>query len=291
MPSFFAQKQSMAKSNILKISVEGTEIQVVQVNNVDYISLTDIARKTDDRTDLVLQTWMRNMATVEYLGLWEQLYNPGFNPYGFAGIKSKTGSNSFYLSVSNWIQETNAIGIISKSGRYGGTFAHKDIAIQFCYWLSPTFQLYLIREFQRLNEERQSALEWDMRRLISKTNYHIHTDAVRQNLVPHLKWNTGTEGFYFASEADVLNVAVFGMTAAQFRQAQPEIRGNLRDNASHEQLIVLANLEAINSELIRDGLSQDERAMKLNEIAIYQMQILSTLPALRQLPDAVRDGF
>ncbi len=273
----------MSKSSVLKLTVEGAEIRVIQTQNTDYVSLTDIARKTDERTDLVLQTWMRNMATVEYLGLWEQLYNPGFNPYGFAGIKSRTGSNTFYLSVSHWIQETNAVGIQSKTGRYGGTFAHKDIALHFCYWLSPSFQLYLIREFQRLNEERQAALQWDVRRLLSKVNDHIHTDAVRQNLVPVLSWHTKQEGFYFASEADVLNVAVFGMTAAQWRQLNPENKGNLRDHASHEQLIILANLEAINAELIREGLGQDERAAKLNEIAIYQMQILSNLPALRGL--------
>lgn len=237
----------MAKSNSLKLTVEGTEIRVERVSGGDYVSLTDIARRSDERTDLVLQTWLRNMSTVEYLGLWGQLYNPDFNPYGFAGIKNQTGSNSFYLSANQWIRETNAIGIVSKQGRYGGTFAHKDIAIQFCYWLSPTFQLYLIREFQRLNEERQLAMEWDMRRLIAKTNYHIHTEAVRQNLVPVINWNTQGEGFYFASEADVLNVAVFGMTAAQFRQANPTQKGNLRDHASHEQPIVLANLEAINA--------------------------------------------
>jgi KilA-N domain len=273
----------MAKSEVVKLTVEGIEIRVARVNGTDYISLTDIARKTDDRTDLVLQTWMRNMATVEYLGLWEQLYNSSFNPYGFAGIKNKTGSNSFYLSVTQWIQETNAIGIQSKTGRYGGTFAHKDIAIQFCYWLSPSFQLYFIREFQQLHEERQVALQWDVRRLISKTNYHIHTDAVRNNLIPLMNKNTRKEGFYYASEADVLNLAVFGVTAAQWKIASPQLNGNLRDHASHEQLIIIANLEAINAELIRDGLGQEERAIKLNEIAIYQMEILSNLPRLRAL--------
>jgi hypothetical protein len=273
----------MPKPDVVKLTVEGVEIRVSRVNNNDYISLTDIARKSDERTDLVLQTWMRNMATVEYLGLWEQLYNPTFNPYGFAGIKSKTGSNSFYLSVSQWIQETNAIGIQSKTGRYGGTFAHKDIAIQFCYWLSPSFQLYFIREFQQLHEERQATLQWDVRRLISKTNYHIHTDAVRNNRVPMIDWRTKHEGMYFANEADVLNVAVFGLTAAQWKLQDPTAKGNMRDNATHEQLIILANLEAINAELLRDGLSQEVRAAKLNEIAVYQMQILENLPSLRQL--------
>lgn len=270
------------------INVKGTEISVLKQNDEDFVSITDIVRgyvssDEDQRnSDYFILNWLRLGSTVEFLGVWEQLHNPNFNPVGFDRIKMSLTSNTFRLSAKKWTEETNAIGIVAKAGRYGGTYAHRDIAIQFCYWLSPTFQIYLIKEFQRLNSERRESLQWDVRRLLTKVNYHIHANAVRQSLVPVINWHTKTEGFYFASEADVLNVAVFGMTAAEWRAAYPQLEGNMRDHATPEQLIILANLEAINAALIRDGLSQDERAMKLNEIAVYQMEILSSLPKISQ---------
>lgn len=271
------------------LNVKGTAITIFSQNEADYVSLTDIAKGFVDNeeqrnSDYFILNWLRLGNTVEFLGAWELLHNTGFNPVGYDRIRMNLTSNAFRLSVKKWLEETNAIGILAKPGRYGGTFAHKDIAIQFCYWLSPTFQIYLIKEFQRLQEERRDALHWDVRRLLTKVNYHLHTDAVRNNLVPLIDWHSRREGFYFASEADVLNVAVFGMTAQQWKVANPEGKGNMRDHASPEQLIILANLEAINAELIREGLSQDERAAKLNEIAVYQMQILANLPTLKGLP-------
>jgi hypothetical protein len=271
------------------LNVKGTAITIFSQNEADYVSLTDIAKGFVDNeeqrnSDYFILNWLRLGNTVEFLGAWELLHNTGFNPVGYDRIRMNLTSNAFRLSVKKWLEETNAIGILAKPGRYGGTFAHKDIAIQFCYWLSPTFQIYLIKEFQRLQEERRDALHWDVRRLLTKVNYHLHTDAVRNNLVPLIDWHSRREGFYFASEADVLNVAVFGMTAHQWKVANPEGKGNMRDHASPEQLIILANLEAINAELIREGLSQDERAAKLNEIAVYQMQILANLPTLKGLP-------
>lgn len=277
------------KNNTLHI--KGTEITIFYQNNDDYVSLTDISKgfvksEEDQRnSEYFILNWLRLGNTVEFLGAWEQLHNTGFNPVGYDRIKINLTSNAFRLSAKKWIEETNAVGIISRSGRYGGTYAHKDIAIQFCYWLSPTFQIYLIKEFQRIQEERRDNLQWDIRRMLTKVNYHIHSDAVRQNLVPLVNWNTKKEGIYFASEADVLNIAVFGMTASEWRLSNPETQGNLRDNATHEQLIILANLEAINAELIRDGMKQDERVLKLNEIAVYQMQILNNLPTLKNLPN------
>ncbi len=270
------------------ITVEGAEIALLpRANTEDYISLSDIMRKFDD--EFAIYGWMRNKNTVEFLGVWEQLNNPDFNSNEFVRIKNEAGANAFNLTPKKWVQSTGAIGITSKTGRYGsGIFAHRDIAVNFCYWLSPTFQLYLIQEFQRLKEQESKAahasLDWDVRRLLSKVNYHLHTDAVRTNLVPLIDWHSRRESFYFASEADVLNVAVFGMTAQQWKLANPEAKGNMRDHASPEQLIILANLEAINAELLREGLSQDERAAKLNEIAVYQMQILTNLPTLKGLP-------
>ncbi len=271
------------------LNVKGTAITIFSQNEADYVSLTDIAKGFVDNeeqrnSDYFILNWLRLGNTVEFLGAWELLHNTGFNPVGYDRIRMNLTSNAFRLSVKKWLEETNAIGILAKPGRYGGTFAHKDIAIQFCYWLSPTFQIYLIKEFQRLQEERRDALHWDVRRLLTKVNYHLHTDAVRNNLVPLIDWHSRREGFYFASEADVLNVAIFGMTAQQWKVANPEGKGNMRDHASPEQLIILANLEAINAELIREGLSQDERAAKLNEIAVYQMQILANLPTLKGLP-------
>lgn len=272
-----------------KITVKGTEIAVYYQNDQDFVSLTDLSKgfvtsEEDQRNaEYFILNWLRLGNTVEFLGAWEELHNNNFNPVGYDRIKSSLTSNVFRLSVKKWIEETNSIGLIAKAGRYGGTFAHRDIAIQFCYWLSPKFQIYLIKEFQTLQNERKESLQWDVRRLLSKVNYHIHADAVRQNIVPVLEWHTRKEGIYYASEADVLNIAVFGMTAAEWRLSNPEVNGNIRDHASHEQLIILSNVEAINAAMIRDGLRQDERAMKLNEIAVYQMQILYRIPSIKKL--------
>ncbi len=280
----------MAKQQIIK--VQDTEITLLAHNETDYISITDIARKFNEKTDTVIQTWMRNMSTIEYLGLWEELHNVNFNPINYATIKSKTGSNSYYISISQWIKEVNAIGLKSSAGRYGGTFAHKDIAIQFCYWLSPTFQLYLIKEFQSLkeiqSEQQKEALDWNLKRTLSKINYHIHTDAVKMYLIPPKLENMKQEGIVYASEADMLNVALFGMSARQWQAANPTLKGNIRDYAATEQLLVLANLENLNAHLIKQGAKQAERLRQLNEVAIYQMELLTgskVLKGLKQLPD------
>jgi KilA-N domain len=271
------------------LHVKGAAIAIYQDRSADYLSLNDIARgfstsEEDERNpDYFILNWLRLGNTVEFLGAWEQVHNPRFNPVGYDRIRLNLTSNAFRLSVKKWLEETDAIGITARAGRYGGTFAHRDIALQFCYWLSPTFQIYLIKEFQKLQEERRETLQWDVRRMLTRVNYHLHAEAVRQNLVPVINWRTRQEGMYFASEADVLNLAVFGLTAAQWRAQNPDKQGNMRDYATHEQLIVLANLEAINAELIRDGLGQDERAVKLNEIAVYQMQVLTRLPTVRRL--------
>lgn len=249
------------------LNVNGTNITIFSQNEEDYVSLTDISQGFNDgqderrNSDYFILNWLRLGNTVEFLGAWEKLHNTGFNPVGYDRIKINLTSNAFRLSVKRWLEETNAIGILARQGRYGGTYAHRDIAIQFCYWLSPTFQIYLIKEFQRLQEERRDSLNWDVRRILSKINYHIHTESVRTNLVPLIEWNSQKEGFYFANEADVLNLAVFGKTAQQWKLENPLMKGNMRDHASPEQLIILANLEAINAELLREGLSQQERAV------------------------------
>jgi KilA-N domain len=275
-----------------KLTVRGTDITIFSQSDADFVSLTDMAKGfiqvEDDKknTDYFILNWLRLGSTVEFLGAWEQLHNPDFNPVGFDRIKLQLTKNTFRLSAKKWVEETAAIGIQAKAGRYGGTYAHRDIAHQFCYWLSPTFQIYFIKEFQRLKAERRETIGWDIRRLISKVNFHIHADSVRHNLVPIVERGTRNEGFFFASEGDLLNMAVFGLTAAQWKFGNPEAKGNQRDHASHEQLIILANLEAINAEFIREGLSQDERLVRLNEIAMYQMRILSKIPSIKQLPSS-----
>ena len=266
----------MAKAK--KIVVEGKEISLLSIskNQEEFISLTDIMKSFED--EYSIYSWMRNKNTVEFLGTWEQLYNPNFKGNEFVTFKNQAGSNSFNLTPKKWIKATDAIGMRVKSGRYGGgTFAHKDIAINFCYWLSPSFQLYLIKEFQRLKEieakEKQEALEWNVKRFLSKVNYKIQTDAIKNNLIPsHIK--SSVKGAYYASEADLLNVALFGMTAKEWKNINNGKKGNLRENASPEQLLVLANLETHNAEFIKEGLSQEERLERLNEIAIHQMQLL-----------------
>ena len=269
-----------------KIEVHGFEITIISGNNDDFISLTDIARHRDlERSDYILQNWLRNRSTIEFIGLWEQLNNSNFNSIEFDGIKNLSGSNSFSLTPKRWIETTNAIGIVSKSGRYGGTFAHKDIAFEFATWISPEFKLYLIKEFQRLKEDENSrlSLEWNLNRTLSKLNYRIHTDAIKEHIIPE---NITKEqaNFVYATEADLLNVALFGKTAKQWREENPNAEGNIRDFATIEQLLVLANIESLNAEFIRMELSQTERLLKLNQIAIIQLKSItnnSIIPKLK----------
>ena len=256
-----------------KIIVEETPITILRVHEEDYISLTDIARKKSDDPTGVIGHWMRNRNTIEYLGVWETLYNPDFKPTEFGGFKMEAGLNAFTLSPQKWVTSTNAIGIVVKSGRYGGTYAHKDIAFKFASWISVEFELYLYKEFQRLKAEEQKQLGWSAKRELAKLNYRIHTDAIKQNLVPPTL-DAKHAAIIYANEADVLNVAMFGMTAKQWREANPELKGNIRDYATINELICLSNMENINAVLINDGMPQGERLVKLNQIAIQQMQVL-----------------
>jgi hypothetical protein len=266
-----------------KITVTGTEITVLQIDNSDYISLTDIARYRDsERSDYILQNWLRNRSTIEFIGLWERFYNPIFNSIEFDGIKNRTGSNAFALTPKRWIETTNAIGIVSKTGRYGGTFAHRDIAFEFASWLSSEFKFYLIKEFQRLKEADQKALGWSAKRELSKINYHIHTSAIAHNLIP-AALTPQQVSFVYASEADVLNVALFGKTAKEWREANPDLKGNRRDYASINELICLSNMENINAVFINEGLTQRERLIKLNQIAIQQMSVLQEAESRKML--------
>jgi hypothetical protein len=259
--------------DMVKINVKNTEVTVIQINGVDYISLTDIAKFKTTNPNAVIGNWMRNRNTIEYLGIWECLYNPLFKPLEFEGFKKEAGLNAFTLSPQKWIETTAAIGLISKSGRYGGTFAHKDIAFKFASWISIEFELYVVKEFQRLKEEEQKALGWSVKRELAKINYHIHTDAIKQNLIPQELTSQQTSVIY-AGEADVLNMALFGMTAATWREANPDLKGNIRDYATINELICLSNMENINAVLIHEGLAQRERLIKLNKVAIQQMSVL-----------------
>lgn len=259
-----------------KIKVKGVEIVTFEKNERDYISLTDIARYKDkDRSDYILQNWMRTRSAIEYLGLWEKLYNPNFNSIEFDGIRKQSGLNSFILTPKKWITQTNAIGIVSKAGRYGGTYAHLDIAYEFASWISAEFKLFLIKEFQRLKQEENLRLEqgWDIKRMLAKINYKIHTDAVKTHLIP-ANISKNRANIVYANEADVLNVALFGKTAKEWRDENEGKDGNMRDYTDVTQLVVLANLEGINAELIRQGLPQSERLLQLNQIAIAQMKSL-----------------
>jgi hypothetical protein len=260
------------------ITVQDKEISLVEKNETDYVSLTDMANSFGG--DDLVGNWMRNRMTIEFLGVWEQVYNPNFNSVGFDGIKKQSGLNTFRPSPKKWVEETNAIGIFSRTGRYNsGIFAHQDIAMEFGTWLSPTFKIYLIKEFRRLKEEESNikGLEWDLRRNLSKINYYIHTDAVKDYLVPQRLLNAHKEGLVYANEADLLNLALFGKTAKEWKTANPEAKGNMRDQATVEQLLVLANLENLNAEFIKQGLKSDERLHRLNEIAIHQMNLLTTI--------------
>lgn len=273
----------MAKNK--KIEVIGREISLFSEKSDDYISLTDMARyKDSSNTDDIIKNWLRNRNTIELLGFWEQMYNPNFKPVEFDGFRKQAGLNSFVLTPKRWIEATNAIGIISKSGRYGGTFAHKDIAFEFASWISIEFKLYVIKEFQRLKEDENNRqkLDWNLQRTLAKVNYTIHTDAIKEILIPE-KLSTKQTSFVYASEADLLNMALFGKTAADWRAENPDAKGNIRDQATLEQLVVLSNLESINAVLIRQGLGQPERLTQLNQIAITQMTSLVNNAKLRKL--------
>ena len=257
------------------INANGLDIRISSINEDDYISLTDIAKYRSDDPTAVIQNWLRNRNTLEFLGLWEQMNNTNFKPLEFEVFRNEAGLNSFVLSPKKWIKATNAIGMISKSGRYGGTYAHSDIAFEFASWISPAFKLYLIKDYQRLksDESHKKAIEWNVKREIAKTNYRIHTDAIKENLIPP-NLTKKEINYTYASEADIINMALFGMTAKQWRANNEKSKGNIRDDASIEQLIVLSNLETMNAQFIKEGLSQDERLYKLNQIALYQMKSL-----------------
>ncbi len=255
-----------------KIIVKETEVTILNIDEKDYISLTDMVRNVENGLALI-EKWLRNKNTIEFLGIWEEMYNPDFNSPEFEGIKNEAGLNRFILSVKQWTEKTNSKGIIAKAGRYGGTYAHKDIAFEFASWVSPQFKLYLLKEFQRLKEQEQQQLGWTAKRELAKINYHIHTNAIKQNLIPPALTPAQTSIVY-ANEADVLNVALFGITAKQWRDVNPDLQGNLRDYATINELICLSNMENLNAVFISEGLSQKERLIKLNQIAIQQMKVL-----------------
>ena len=256
-----------------KITVQNADISIVKYNEEDYISLTDMARS--QLQEHIIFRWLSLKGTIEYLGEWELLYNADFNCTEFGIIKNMAGSNNFVLSVKTWIERTNAIGIRSKAGRYGGTYAHRDIAYHFGMWISPKFQLLLVKEYQRLKNEEQQQLGWSAKHELSKINYRIHTDAIRNNLIPS-EVTAAQANVIYANEADVLNVAMFGMTARQWREANPELKGNIRDYATINELICLSNMENLNAVFIGQGMSQGERLVKLNQIAIQQMRVLES---------------
>ena len=260
-------------NTMAKITVQNTDISVVKYNEEDYISLTDMAKS--QLQEHIIFRWLSLKSTIEYLGEWEMLYNPDFNCTEFGTIKNAAGSNNFVLSVKTWIERTNAIGIRSKAGRYGGTYAHRDIAYHFGMWISPKFQLLLVKEYQRLKAEEHQQLGWSAKRELSKINYRIHTDAIKQNLIPS-EVTPVQANIIYANEADVLNVAMFGMTAKQWREANPELTGNIRDYATINELICLSNMENLNAVFIEQGMPQSKRLVKLNQIAIQQMSILES---------------
>ena len=273
-----------------KIVVDNTSITVLRFKESDFISLTDIAKRKSDEPSAVIGNWIRNRNTIEYLGIWETLYNPDFKLLEFEGFRKEAGLNAFTLSPLKWVITTNAAGICVKSGRYGGTFAHKDIAFKFASWISVEFELHLYKEFQRLKEEEQKQLGWSAKRELAKLNYRIHTDAIKQNLIPP-ELDRRKASIVYANEADVLNVAMFGMTAQEWREANPDKKGNIRDYANINELICLSNLESLNAVFINDGIPQGERLLKLNRVAISQMRVLAEVTD-RQifLPEAPVDG-
>ena len=279
-----------------KINVNEIEIVLYKQNEEEFISLTDMAKFRDsERTNYIIQNWMRTRSTIEFIGLWEQLHNPNFKRIEFDAFRNESGSNSFTLTPKKWIETTNSIGIISKSGRYGGTYAHKDIAFEFASWISPTFKLYLITEYQRLKEveTNQYNLEWNVKRILSKTNYHIHTDAVKNFILPNKNYEKDKEWIVYAEEADLLNVALFNCTAKDWRVANPDSvkkSMNIRDIASINELAILSNLETINAQMIKEKINKNNRFFKLKEIAKYQLSVLNDkdfMKALKKLNDNV----
>ncbi|MCB9263338.1 MAG: KilA-N domain-containing protein [Flavobacteriales bacterium] len=265
-----------------KIEVEGKEITVILEKEQEYISLTDMLKAKDG--DFFISDWLRNRNTVEYLGIWESVYNPDFNYGEFATIKSQAGLNSYKLSVKDWTEKTNAIGLKAKAGRYGGTYAHPDIAFEFGMWISPQFKIYLVKEFQRLktDENNRLKLEWNLQRTLAKVNYQIHTDAIKEKLIPKEITKQQTS-YVYANEADILNVALFGITAKEWREYSPDKKGNIRDYATLEQLVVLSNMESINALLIGQGLEQGKRLIQLNKVAISQMKSLLESKSINKL--------
>ncbi len=279
-----------------KLNVNELEIVLYKQDEEEYISLTDMAKFRDsERTNYIIQNWMRTRNTIEFLGLWEELRNPTFKSIEFEAFKNEAGSNSFTLTPKKWIEATNSIGIISKSGRYGGTYAHKDIAFEFASWLSPTFKLYLITEYQRLKEveTNQYNLEWNVKRILSKTNYYIHTDAVKNFIIPEKNYEKDKEWIAYAEEADLLNVALFNCTAKDWRDSNPDLAKkpmNIRDIASINELAILSNLETINAQMIKEQVDKSLRFTKLKEIALYQLTVLNEkdfIKALKKLNDNI----
>ena len=254
-----------------KITVKDTEINITKINDEDYICITDMLKAKDG--DFFITDWLRNRNTLEYIGTWESVYNPDFNFEEFSKITSRSGLNNFKISVKEFVERTNAISITAKAGRYGGTYAHKDIAFEFAMWISPQFKIYIVKEFQRLKTEEQKQLGWSAKRELAKINYRIHTDAIKNNLIP-AELTSKQVSIVYADEADVLNVALFGKTAKQWRDEHPDLKGNIRDYASMNELICLSNLENINAVLINEQMPQSERLVKLNQIAIYQISVL-----------------
>jgi hypothetical protein len=269
-----------------KLIVRGTEISVQwDLKRDDFLSLTDIAKiKDNDNPRYIIQNWLRNRNTIEFLGVWETLYNPDFNRVEFDAFRTQAGLNSFVMTPQKWVDATRAIGIVSKAGRYGGTYAHKEIAFEFASWISVEFKLYLVKEFERLKTEETKRLGWDIKRNLAKINYRIHTDAIKTNLIPP-ELSTRQISLVYANEADVLNMALFGMTAKQWREANPDLKGNLRDYANVSQLVCLSNLESLNAVFINEGMPQAERLAKLNAIAISQMKVLTEDHRILQLEE------
>lgn len=272
----------MTKIRKSSIDVRGTSITVLSEGDEDFISLTDMIKAKDG--EFFIADWLRNRNTVEFLGIWESVHNPDFNYGEFATIKSRAGLNSYRISVKEWVAKTGATGLRASAGRYGGTYAHRDIAFEFGMWISPEFKIYLIKEFQRLKNEENARLrlEWNLQRTLAKVNYHIHTDAIRETLMP-AEISRAQATAVYASEADMLNVALFGHTARQWRDRNPGAEGNVRDQASLEQLVVLTNLESLNAVLVRQGMPQQERLIRLNQVAITQMRSLLTSPSMKKL--------
>lgn len=269
------------------IHAKGLDISVVTTigSEEDFFSLTDIAKyHNPELPGYVIQNWMRNRSTIEFLGLWEQLNNPNFNCVEFEAIKQSAGNNSFVMTPKKWIRDTSSIGIVSKQGRYAATLAHKDIAFEFASWISPAFKLYIIKDYQRLKAEegQRLSLDWNVKRILASANYRIHTDAIKENLIPQAL-PPQKQGFVYADEADVLNMALFGTTAKQWRSDHPKAKGNLRDSATIEQLLVLANLENSNALLIKQGVPQPERLLILRDTAIYQLRTFTGSKGVRQL--------